>query len=196
MRPLFFLVTLLGSLVLFTSSWASSFYYNEDIGYTIWLPPSWAEASSKYLDWAKHTCTMPVQGDDTSWEAGYVSAAEDQRCSLLVEVKDGRKMQAADISNFNSFLVRSLHRMVAKHDPADSTRTTLKSARYFEEKKTLRLETEVIRNGELLRCLTYVVYTRKGMLTFVGYVKPADEHARQAIDEAVLTLYLDDRIRY
>lgn len=195
MRFLFFIVALTACLVFSAPVWASLPYYNADIGYTIWLPKSWAEASTSYLKWAEEACIpVPVQGD-AAWKAGYHSPHDGQGRSLLVEVKPGRKMHAAAISNFNSFLVKSLHHM-ARENAGEPQCQTLKAAKYFEEKKTLRLETEVVREGSPMRCLTYVVYTRKGMLTFVGYVDPTDDQARQTIDKAVLSLYLDDHIRY
>ena len=73
---------------------------------------------------------------------------------------------------------------------------TLKNATYFKEKKVLRIETEMDNGKKVFLSLTYIVYTRTGMLTFVGYMDPIDIQAKLTIDKAVLSLYLDDDVRY
>jgi len=189
----------LGLVVFFaTPAKASLPYYNQDIGYTIWLPKSWAEASDNYLDWAEQSRKpVPVQGDSSNWKAGYVSPADGHTRSLLVEVKHGRRMHAAGISNFNQFIVKTLSRMSGKASgESGRSRIALKDAAYFKDKKILRLETEMTSGEQTVLSLTYIVYTRIGMLMFVGYVDPADVQARQVIDNAVFSLYLDDNVRY
>ena len=177
---------------------ASLPYYNSDIGYTIWLPKSWAEASNTYLKWAeKSQKPVPVQGDSSNWRAGYHNPTDGQRRCLLVEVKRGRRMHAADISNFNRFIVKRLSRMSRNEfSEFGPERVSLKKATYFKEKKILRIETEMDNGEQVVLSLTYIVYTRTGMLTFVGYVDPADAQAKLTIDKAVLSLYLDDSLRY
>lgn len=194
MRVLFFLVALTAMLVFSAPAWASLPHYNSKIGYTIWLPKDWSVAPDSYLKWAGKTRRpLPVQNVAPKWEAGYFSPTGTGGRSLLVEIKHGRKMHAADISNFNRFLVRSLHRKKAGIGSDDFR---LKDATYFKDKRTLRLETEIVRERETVLSLTYIVYTRKGMLTFVGYLDPADVQAKLTLDKAVLSVYLDDAIRY
>lgn len=193
MRALFFLVAFLAMLVFSAPVWASLPYYNADIGYTIWLPKSWSEAQPSQLQGLESRKTWPVQGMAPDWKAGYTCPA----CSLLVELKPGRKMQAADISNFNRFLVQSLTRAVREQVRLPGAPVmAFKDATYFQDKKTLRIETEVRENGRTMVNLAYIVYTRRGMLTFVGFVEPSDTQARQIIDKAVLSVYLDDKVRY
>lgn len=193
MRILFFLVAFLAMLVFSAPVWASLPYYNSDMGYTIWLPKSWNEASANYLEWAELSRQpLPVQGMSPDWKAGYFNPTGGHGPALLVEIKHGRKMHAADISNFNRFIVQSLSRAIKDGE----TGLSLKDATYFREKKTLRIESEVDVNGRTMLSLAYIVYTRKGMLNFVGYVEPGDDLARSTIDKAVLSLYLDDNLRY
>ena len=192
-------IMILGLLVFCASPAKASLpYYNSDIGYTIWLPKSWAEASLLYLKGARQSYKpVPVQGDMSNWKAGYFSPTEAHSRSLLVEVKRGRRMHAADISNFNQFIVKSLSRMSrAEIIKFGFNRITLKNATYFKEKKVLRIETEMDNGKKVFLSLTYIVYTRTGMLTFVGYMDPIDIQAKLTIDKAVLSLYLDDDVRY
>ena len=199
MRLLFFIIAVLAVTVLSASAsaWASLPYYNADLGYTIWLPKSWSEAPSGSLDALERSgCAWPGQRMAPDWRAGYVHPEGGRTCSLLVEVKHGRTMWAADISNFNSFLVRSLARAIREDVrlPGEPV-TVFKDATYFPDKKTLRIETEVAVNDETVLSLAYIVYTRKGMLTFTAFVNPANREARQAVDKAVLSVYLDERLR-
>ena len=142
--PIYFIV--LALLVLCASPAKASLpYYNSDIGYTIWLPKSWAEASRNYLKWAKQSQKpVPVQGDTSNWKAGYFSPTDGHPRSLLVEVKQGRRMRASDITNFNQFIVKTLSRM-SREDVIEAgfNRIVLKNATYFKEKKILRIETEM-----------------------------------------------------
>jgi len=194
MRMVFHCVVVLAMLVFSAPAWASLPHYNANIGYTIWLPKDWSVAPDSYLKWAGAVRkSLPAQDTVSDWEAGYFSPTGTGGRSLLVEIKHGRKMHAADISNFNRFLVRSLHR---KRAGIGSDDFRLRDATYFKDKKTLRLETEIVRERETVLSLTYIVYTRKGMLTFVGYLDPADVQAKQTLDKAVLSVYLDDSIRY
>lgn len=193
------LFTALAAFLLCASPATASLpYYNSDVGYTIWLPKSWSEAGHSYLEWAeKSQKPVPIQGDSPNWNAGYFSPVDGHARSLLVEVKHGRRMHEADISNFNRFVVTTLSRMSERDAYArgfDSL--SLKSANYFKEKKILRLETEMVKDAQTVLSLTYIVYTRSGMLTFVGYVDPTDVQAKLTIDKAVMSLYLDDDLRY
>ncbi|MBI9081460.1 MAG: hypothetical protein JEY79_17175 [Pseudodesulfovibrio sp.] len=196
----FFIIATALGLIIFcvTPAEASLAYYNQDLGYTIWLPKSWAEASDSYLDWAEQSRKpVPVQGDSSNWKAGYCNPTDGYTRSLLVEVKPGRRMHAADISNFNRFIVKTMSRMSSQDmGKFGSSRVVLKDAAYFKDKKILRLRAEMTNGEQTVLSLTYVVYTRTGMLTFVGYVDPADDQARQIIDTAVFSLYLDDNMRY
>jgi len=196
MRNSIIVVALCAFFLCASSAVASLPHYNSDIGYTIWLPKHWTVASSSDLEIAEGACKpLPVQGLMPNWEAGYINPDSGRGCRLLVEAKPGRKMRPADISNFNNFIVRSLKRSPL-HDADNPGCVTLKNATYFRDKKILRLETEVGRGEQAMLGLTYIVYTRKGMLTFVGYFDPADEQTQEAIDKAVLSLYLDDTVRY
>lgn len=197
MRACSFLVAFVAAMVLSSPARASLPYYNADMGYTIWLPKSWSEAPPDSLDaFGRALGPWPVQGMTPHWQAGYVKPQGGRACRLLVEVKPGRRMLDADISNFNQFLVRSLARSLRERValPGDPV-TVFKDAAYFRDKKTLRIETEVVRDGETMLGLAYIVYTRKGMLAFTAFVDPADREARQTVDKAVLSLYLDDRLR-
>ncbi|WP_319542379.1 hypothetical protein [uncultured Pseudodesulfovibrio sp.] len=195
MRRMLLLVAMCAIFFCASPAMASLPHYNSDIGYTIWLPKDWTVASSSELELAEGACKpLPMQGMTPNWEAGYVNPESDREYRLLVEVKSGRKMRHADISNFNNFLVRSLRRSPLEAD--DSGCLTLKNATYFPDKKVLRLETETGHGEHAVLGLTYVVYTRKGMLTFVAHLDPADEQTQQILDKAVLSLYLDDAIRY
>ena len=198
MRTLFFLVALTAMAVFSAPVWASLPYYNPDIGYTIWLPQGWTEAPSNSLKTDEHMAKpFPVKGMLPEWKAGYTCIADGAGRTLLVEIKPGRKMQEADISNFNRFLVETMRRAsVDEPGLPNSPSFHLKDATYFQPQKTLRLETEVVYRGEIRLSLAYIVYTRKGMLTFVGYVDPSDEQAQRVLDQAVLSVYLDDSIRY
>lgn len=198
MRILFFLVALMAMVVFSAPVWASLPYYNSDIGYTIWLPQGWSEAPPSFLEDDEQSAKpFPVQGMLPDWKAGYTSFADGAGRSLLVEIKPGRKMHAADISNFNRFLVETMKRASTEQAKLPGQPSfTLKDATYYQKQKTLRLETEMVYRGEIKLSLAYIVYTRKGMLTFVGYVDPTDKQAQQTIDQAVLSLYLDDSIRY
>ena len=197
MRLLFFIVAVLAMIVFSAPAWASLPYYNADLGYTIWLPKSWSEAPPDSLGALERTCcAWPGRAMAPDWRAGYVHPGGGRTCSLLVEAKPGRTMRDADISNFNNFLVRSLARSIREDVrlPGEPVRV-FKDATYFRDKRTLRIETEVAGNGETVLSLAYIVYTRKGMLTFAAFVDPADREARQAVDKAVLSVYLDERLR-
>lgn len=197
MRMLFFIVAVLAMLVFSAPAWASLPYYNSDVGYTIWLPKTWSEAAPSSLDrFAGAARPWPGRDAAPDWKAGYRPSSGGPS-SLLVEIKPGRKMQPADISNFNRFLVQSLTRSIRDQVRLPGApRLVFKDATYFGEKKTLRIETLVEREGRAMLSLAYVVYTRKGMLSFVGFVDPDDAQGRQTIDKAVLSIYLDDSIRY
>ncbi|MGE4424299.1 MAG: hypothetical protein AB7D39_18515 [Pseudodesulfovibrio sp.] len=197
MRALFFLVAFLAMIVFSAPAWASLPYYNAEMGYTIWLPKGWSEASPDSLDaFGRTGGAWPAQNVTPERRAGYMDPGRGRTCSLLVEVKPGRTMRAADISNFNRFLVRSLARSIREgvRLPGDPV-TVFKDATYFQDKRTLRIETEVAQNGVTVLSLAYIVYTRKGMLTFTAFVDPADREARRAVDQAVLSVYLDERLR-
>ncbi|NDV18548.1 hypothetical protein GO013_03830 [Pseudodesulfovibrio sp. JC047] len=196
MRRIFVLAVLCLLSVCVSPAIASLPYYNKDIGYTIWLPKGWTVASSRDLERAGEQCRpLPIQGLTSHWVAGYMTPELGEGCRLLVEVKPGRKMRPADISNFNNYIVRSLRQSpLDSADDADSV--VLKNATYYKEKKVLRIETTIGRGKHALLGLTYIVYTRKGMLTFVGYLAPGEKHMQKVLDTAVLSLYLDDPIRY
>lgn len=175
---------------------ASLPHYNSDIGYTIWLPKHWTVASNSDLEIAEGACKpLPVQGLMPNWEAGYINSESGRECQLLVEAKPGRKMRPADISNFNNFIVRSLKKSPL-HEVENPGCVILKTATYYKDKKVLRLVTEMGQGDQAMRGLTYIIYTRKGMLTFVVYIDPTDDQTQKAIDTAMLSLYLDDAIRY
>jgi hypothetical protein len=198
MRTLFFPVAFLAMIAFSVPARASLPYYNADMGYTIWLPKGWSEAPPDSLDALGRPCgawAAPASSPDR--RAGYVAPGRGRQCSLLVEVKPGRAMRTADISNFNRFLVRSLTRSIRDgvRLPGEPV-TVFKDAAYYRDKRTLRIETEVARDGKSVLSLVYVVYTRKGMLTFSALVDPADREGRQAVDKAVLSVYLDERVRY
>lgn len=184
MRLSFFCAALQAVLLCALPARASLPFYNPDMGYTIWLPKAWSVASDIDLQRADDLgYPVPVRGEGTDWQAGYVIPGGG--AVLLVEIKPGRMPLAADISNFNRFIVRCTCRDAGED-------FCLKHAEYFGDKRTLRIESEVRVRGRTLVGLHYVVYTRRGMLTFAGYVEPGDRQRRAAIDKAVLSLYLDD----
>lgn len=185
MRTRIFLAALAATLLFAAPSLASLPYYNRDMGYTIWLPETWNPVPAGELEQAAVPC-CPVHGMAPDWRAAYARPSGGP--VLLVEARPGRRMRAPDIANFNRFIVRSLRR-----EGREGVR--FRDADYFDDRRTLRIETEVTVRGRTMLSLSYVVYTRKGMLNFVGLVRPGDAETRAAIDKAVLSLYLDDALR-
>jgi hypothetical protein len=197
MRMLLFVAAALATMFFAVPAWASLPHYNADLGYTIWLPSGWNETTPDSLDVPERAClAWPDRGAAPDRRAGYVLSGGEGTGTLLVEARPGRTMLDADISNFNRFLVRSLARSIREHVrlPGEPV-TVFRDAAYFRDQKTLRVETEVVENGVTMLSLAYIVYTRKGMLTFTALVDSADRVARQAVDKAVLSVYLDERLR-
>jgi hypothetical protein len=164
-------------------------YYNQNLGYTIWLPDAWAEADDAVL--ARFSplrgAVAPTAGE---WEAGYVLDRPTPVC-LLVSRLQGRVVSKDGIGNFNRFVVGGLMR---GHGIPPGHR--LRKAQFCEHRNTLRLELDgTDEAGREVVAVVYIVYTSTGMLRFVGLVPPGDAPGLRAVDEAVSTLYLDHGLR-
>lgn len=161
-------------------------YYNQTLGYTIWLSGGWAEVAGPALDRFR-PLRDGVAPLPTGWEAGYVMDAPAPVC-LLVSRLPGRVVSKDAIANFNRFVVRGLKR----GDFADRAGPRLRKASFHEARNMLRLELEGVDSQVTV---VYIVYTSTGMLRFVGLVQPGDGPGLRAVDEAVATLYLDYGLR-
>lgn len=194
MRKLFFIVIMAVSLAWTASAFAALPYYNQDLGYTIWLPTEWAEASDNVLSRFGGFHDGVAQSM-VGWEAGYV--LNDSSASLLVCEIHGRVVSKSSISNFNQHVVRQLmSRTRHTSEWQNKGRLALKQANFDSKKNMLRLEMEAADpTGRRVTSIVYIVYTATGMLKFVGLAEPGDDSSVQAIDDAVATLYLDHGLR-
>ncbi|QGY38897.1 hypothetical protein GM415_01670 [Pseudodesulfovibrio cashew] len=170
---------------------ASLPYYNRDLGYTIWLGDGWSVAENARLE----RFALVEDGLDAlaaGWEAGYVLNGSDSVC-LLVSKLSGRVVSRNAISEFNRHVVRQLQRDTGRSRGwrAESP-VHLRRANYDSDKAVLRLEMDATgQNGRPVSAVVYIVYTRGGMLKFLGLTEKGDAAGLRAIDKAVSTLYLD-----
>ena len=172
---------------------ASLPYYNQNLGYTIWLSEDWVEASDTFLSQFSQFHDG-VAANMAGWEAGYTL---NSGASLLVSELHGRVVSKTNIGNFNQFVIRELQR-TARTTPSWSKqdRINLNKANFDAQKNTLRLEMEIVAvDGQRMTSIVYIVYTSNGMLKFVGLTQPGNVQGVQAIDEAVASLYLDYGLR-
>lgn len=176
-------------------AFASLPYYNQELGYTIWLSDGWAEAPDVFLSGYAHL-DDGVAGHMAGWEAGYTLTGSG-RASLLVTQLHGRVISKASIGNFNQFVVRQLKR--ASHEDHSGNRpgvVCLNRASFDSRKNMLRLEMDTAdRSGKKMTSVVYIVYTNGCMLKFVGLAEPGDVQSVAAIDAAVSSLYLDYGLR-
>ncbi|MBU4191445.1 MAG: hypothetical protein KUA35_11610 [Pseudodesulfovibrio sp.] len=172
-------------------------YYNQTLGYTIWLSGGWAEVPGPALDrfrpLSDGVAPLPV-----GWEAGYVMEAPAPVC-LLVSRLPGRVVSKDHIANFNRFVIRGLKQADTGGGHASQGAgpgPRLRKASFHEPRNMLRLELDgVDSQGREVVTVVYIVYTSIGMLRFVGLVQPGDGPGLRAVDEAVSTLYLDYGLR-
>lgn len=190
MRTLLFTVIIGVCLAWAASAFAALPYYNQDLGYTIWLADGWEEAPDSLLSRFSDFHDGVAHGQ-VGWEAGYV--LEDDSASLLVCEIHGKVVSKSSINNFNRHVVRELMRRTRAADEwQNKGRLALKDAQFDSGKNTLRLEMETSApGGDRVTSIVYIVYTATGMLKFVGVAEPGDVESVQAIDKAVATLYLD-----
>ncbi len=187
---------MLAAIVLLPSPASASLpYYNQDLGYTIWLPGGWTEVPEVALS-GFSPFQDGVAALEDGWEAGYVLDAPARVC-LLVSKLHGRVVSKDTIGNFNRFVVKGLKRA----EPGRAAGSAMSCpklirASFCERTNMLRLEMEgVAVNGGRMTTIVYIVYTSTGMLKFVGLVEPGDDRGVSAVDEAVSSLYLDYGLR-
>ncbi len=191
MRSLFIAVIVAAILAWSAAAFASLPYYNQDLGYTIWLADEWSEAPDAVLSHYRDFHDG-VPASMVGWEAGYL--LEGASTSLLVSEIHGRVASKSSINNFNYHVVRDLmRRSKASAEGQQENQMALKCANYNSHKKMLRLEMEASHpSGQRMTSIVYIVYTAKGMLKFVGLAEPGDSRGIEAIDAAVTSLYLDN----
>lgn len=190
MRSLLLAVIVAAFFAWTTSAFAALPYYNQDLGYTIWLAEDWTEASDAVLSDFSNFHDGVASGR-LGWEAGYT--LKGASTSLLVSEIQGRVVSKTSISNFNRHVVRELlRRSKSNVEWQNKGLISLKQANFDSQKNMLRLEMEASApSGQRVTSIVYIVYTTTGMLKFVGLVEPGDSEGVQAIDKAVASLYLD-----
>jgi len=172
---------------------ASLPFYNQDLGYTIWLSDGWREASDSHLSHFKGFHDG-VAAHGAGWEAGYT--LEDSGASLLVSELHGRVISKASIGNFNQFVVREFQRVSSAKEWRDGGKVRLNKASFDKQKNMLRLEMDTTdAHGKPLTSVVYIVYTNGCMLKFVGVADQGDIQSVESIDAAVSSLYLDYGLR-
>jgi len=192
MRFRFVAVLMAVSFLMPALSWAGLPYYNQHLGYTIWLPGGWLEADDGMLARFARLgdAVVPAQADH---EAGYVLASSPAPVCLLVSRLQGRVVSKDDIGNFNRFVVGSLLRAAGSGGEAPFR---LRKANFCESRNMLRLELDgKDASGSEVVSVVYIVYTTTGMLRFMGIAPLGDASGVRAVDEVVSTLYLDHGLR-
>ncbi|WP_285906229.1 hypothetical protein [Pseudodesulfovibrio pelocollis] len=192
MRFRFIAMLMAASLLVPAPSWAGLPYYNQHLGYTIWLPGGWLEADDAVLArFARlRNAVVPAQADQ---EVGYVLASSQASVWLLVSRLQGRVVSKDDIGNFNRFVVAGLLRS-ARTDGEASLR--LRKANFSESRNMLRLELDgTDPSGRAVVSVVYIVYTTTGMLRFMGIAPSGDASGLRAVDDVVSTLYFDHGLR-
>lgn len=190
----YFLSALLAVVLLLPSSAHASLpYYNQDLGYTIWLGEGWQVASPSQLS-RFHDFYDGVAAHGVGWKAGYT--LESSGASLLVSELHGRVVSKTSISNFNQYVVRELQRLSAAKDWPGQSQVRLNKASFDKRKNMLRLEMDTTDSaGRQFVSVVYIVYTSGCMLKFVGLADQGDIQSVAAIDAAVSSLYLDYGLR-
>ena len=172
---------------------ASLPYYNQNLGYTIWLTDGWSEAPDALLSRFSGFFDG-VTGHMAGWKAGYTLEGASS-ASLLVSEIHGRVVSKESIGNFNQFVVRGLERL-SRARSGNAVRVRLKAASFDARRNWLRLNLDTTDPaGRAMTAIVYIIYTSTGMLKFVGLAEPGDLGSVHAIDEAVSTLYLDYGLR-
>lgn len=195
MRYIIFLGLLVVSLACAVPAMASLPYYNQNLGYTIWLADGWIEAPDGFLSEFSEFKDGVVAVMD-GWEVGYTLGGPAQ-VSLLVSELHGRVVSKESIGNFNRHVIKELQRRY-KNTPewSHEKRARLTKANFISKRNMLRLEMDVADPaGRQKTSIVYIIYTSTGMLKFVGLVEPGDARGVKAIDDAVATLYLDYGLR-
>lgn len=194
MRKLLIVVTVATLLAWTASAFAALPYYNQNLGYTIWLADEWVEAPDAVLS-GFNDFHDGVSADMVGWKAGYTLKGEST--SLLVSEIQGRVVSRTSISNFNHHVVRQLkRRSKAVNEWQTRECISLKCANFDSRKNMLRLEMEASGPaGHRVTSIVYIVYTSVGMLKFVGLAEPGDHKGIQAIDKAVASLYFHEGLR-
>lgn len=183
-------VAILFVVVLAVPAWASLPYYNQDLGYTIWLGDGWEESTGNLTRY--NSFEDGLSAINSGWETVYTLGGSGN-VSLLVSRLQGRMVSPSAIAGFNRHVVRQLKR-VSANPPGWNNKAgvNLRKANYDSEKNMLRLEMDAFGpSGNKVTSVVYIVYTRGSMLKFVGLVPSGDHHGLNAIDAAVSTLYLD-----
>jgi len=178
------------SVVAAAPAWASLPYYNQTLGYTIWLGEGWEEASGNLTRYSGFEDGLSAM--NSGWETAYTMGGTGN-VSLLVSRLQGRMVSPAAIAEFNRHVVRQLKR-VSSNPPGWNNRAgvNLRKANYDGQKNMLRLEMDALGpSGNKVTSVVYIVYTRGSMLKFVGLAPSGDSRGVNAIDAAVSTLYLD-----
>lgn len=172
-------------------AWASLPYYNQELGYIIWLPKEWREAPDTMLSDFKEF-DDGLAAHMVGWEAGYVLNGN-RTVRLLVSELSGKVTTKAFIGNFNRHVIRQVKQTAEQHAGISGEPVVrLREASYDGDKKMLRLEMDRMDpSGSRLVSVVYIVYAEEGMLKFVGLVEPGDAEGLAAIDTVVSTLYLE-----
>lgn len=185
-----FAVVFAGSLLFAVPALASLPYLNQDLGYIIWLSDGWNEAPEADLT-RLNFFNDGLNVQSAGWQAGYVLEGTSE-VNLLVSELSGKVVSKAAIGNFNSHVVGQLKRLSNDDSHHQGPQIELKKANFDSGKNMLRLEMDgVDQRGQQVTSVVYIVYTRHGMLKFVGLAQQGDAAGVAAIDAAVATLYLE-----
>lgn len=177
-------------LVFSAPVWAALPYYNQDLGYTIWLGDGWIEAPESLAHFTDYRDGLSAK--NFGWQAAY-TLGDSSNVSLLVSRLQGKMITRSTIANFNRHVVRELKKLSANPQGWNNKAgICLHKANYDSGKNILRLEMDALGpSGTLMTSVVYIVYTRGAMLKFVGLTEAGDSKGVAAIDAAVSTLYLD-----
>jgi len=189
-RRALFMLVLFVVVACAVPAWASLPYYNQNLGYTIWLGDGWVEAPDALSRFSAYEDGLAAQS--YGWEAAY-ALGESGGVRLLVSRLQGKMITRASIADFNRHVVRQLKKLSA-YPPGHSNRSgvQLRRANFDSRKNMLRLEMDTFGpSGQQVRAVVYVVYTRGAMLKFVGLVPKGDVHGVSAVDKAVSSIYVD-----
>lgn len=171
-------------------AWASLPYYNQDLGYTIWLGEGWVESPASLTRYTGYDDGLSAM--NSGWETVYTQSGS-RDVSLLVSRLQGKIVSPSAIARFNRHVVRQLKQLSnSSQEWNGKPDVKLRKANYDSEKNTLRLEMDAVGpSGDNVTSVVYIVYTRNTMLKFVGLARTGDHKGVNAIDAAVSTLYLD-----
>jgi len=188
-------VALLAIVACPASVWASLPYYNQSLGYTIWLGDGWVEAPDSLTRFTAYNEGLSAKSH--GWKAVY-SLGDSGNVSLLASELQGKMITRSSIAGFNRHVVRELKKL-STHPQGWSNKAgvILNKANYDASKYVLRLEMDAMGPaGQPMTTVVYIVYTRGAMLKFVGLAPFGDSKGVAAIDAAVSTLYLDQGLTH